>query len=189
MMASVGTSVVPAAEDRVLRRAVAVVLGALVVAAAAQVAVPVPGTVVPLTLQVPAVLVVGGLLGPRLGAASLVLYLAMGAMGLPAFAPQGVPGVARLFGPTGGYLLAFPLAAALVGAQARAGSPVRLAVGLLLGLAAIHAAGTAQLAALGGDLAVAARIGSVPFLAADAVKLLVAGLVIGKLGSTTRALV
>ena len=97
-------------------RALAVVLGALLVALAAQVSIPLPGTPVPMTLQPMAVLLVGGLLGPQLGALSMILYLAMGAAGLPVFTPT-VPlvGVARLVGPTGGYLLAYPLAAYAVG--------------------------------------------------------------------------
>src|SRR6267378_6499476 len=96
----------------IIRRTVAVVLGAILVAAAAQVAVPLPGTPVPFTLQPLAVLLVGGLLGARFGALSMILYLAMGAAGLPVFTPT-VPlfGIARLFGPTGGYLLAYPVAA------------------------------------------------------------------------------
>ncbi|PYP08151.1 MAG: biotin transporter BioY, partial [Gemmatimonadetes bacterium] len=92
----------------VLRRAAAGILGAALVAAAAQVAIPLPGTPVPMTLQPLAVLLVGGLLGRWLGASSLLLYLALGAAGLPVFTPVGLPGVARLFGPTGGYLLAYP---------------------------------------------------------------------------------
>src|SRR2546421_12325800 len=101
----------------VIRRVVAVVLGAALVAVAAQVSIPLPGTPVPMTLQPMAVLLVGGLLGARLGALSMILYLAMGAAGLPGFTPT-VPliGVARLFGPTGGYLLAYPVAAWAVGA-------------------------------------------------------------------------
>src|SRR2546426_593522 len=95
---------------RAARRALAVLLGAALVAAAAQLSVPLPGTPVPLTLQPLAVLVVGGLLGAPLGAASLLLYLALGAAGLPVFTPFGVPGLGRLLGPTGGYLLAYPLA-------------------------------------------------------------------------------
>src|SRR5206468_11951210 len=96
----------------VIHRVVAVMLGAALVAAAAQVSVPLPGTPVPMTLQPLAVLLVGGLLGAPLGASSLLLYLALGAAGLPVFTPT-VPlvGVARLFGPTGGYLLAYPVAA------------------------------------------------------------------------------
>src|SRR5512146_1264130 len=97
------------------RRTSAVVMGAALVALAAQIAVPLPGTPVPLTLQPLAVLIVGGLLGPWLGASSLLFYLALGAAGLPVFTPIGLPGVARLIGPTGGYLLAYPLAAYAVG--------------------------------------------------------------------------
>jgi biotin transporter BioY len=99
-----------------LRKAIGVVLGAAFVALAAQISVPLPGTPVPMTLQPLAVLLVGGLLGARLGAASMVLYLALGIAGLPVFTPT-VPllGVARLLGPTGGYLLAYPVAAFAVG--------------------------------------------------------------------------
>src|SRR5437899_10759050 len=94
----------------------AVVVGAVLVAGAAQVSVPLPRTPVPMTLQPMAVLLVAGLLGPQLGALSMILYLAMGAAGLPVFTPT-VPlvGVARLFGPTGGYLLAYPVAAGATG--------------------------------------------------------------------------
>ena len=101
----------------IVRRAAAVVLGALVVAGAAQVSIPLPGTPVPMTLQPMAVLLVGGLLGARLGALSMILYLAMGAAGLPVFTPSPLllPGIARLFGQTGGYLLAYPIAAYAVG--------------------------------------------------------------------------
>src|SRR5712671_675536 len=98
-------------------RAFAVALGALLVALAAQVSIPLPGTPVPMTLQPMAVLLVGGLLGARLGALSMILYLAMGAAGLPVFTPSPLllPGIARLFGQTGGYLLAYPVAAWVVG--------------------------------------------------------------------------
>jgi biotin transport system substrate-specific component len=167
---------------RALRRTAAVVAGALVVALGAQVAVPVPGTPVPITLQVLAVLLVGGMLGPGPGAASLVLYLVLGAAGLPVFAPVGLPGVARLFGPTGGYLLALPLAAAVVGVAARGPRRwARLGAGLVLALAVIYAGGVAQLAILGGDLGIAWRMGSLPFILGDLAKLVVAGLLIGRL--------
>src|SRR6185436_16952439 len=94
----------------------AVVLGTALVTLAAQISVPLPGTPVPMTLQPLAVLLVGGLLGARLGAASMVLYLALGIAGLPVFTPT-VPllGNARLLGPTGGYLLAYPVAAFATG--------------------------------------------------------------------------
>jgi biotin transport system substrate-specific component len=187
-MTTLGT--VRSTPELVLRRALAVTGGVLLVALGAQAAIPLPMTPVPLTLQGPAVLVVGALLGPALGASSMVLYLWLGAVGLPVFAPVGAPGLARLMGPTGGYLLAFPVAAAIAGQIIRDGrSWPRLAVGLLAGLAAIYAGGIAQLAALGGDLSTAARIGSLPFLVVDLCKLIIAGLVIRWFGAPTHRLV
>src|SRR5438094_594359 len=122
------------------RRALAVLSGVALVALAAQIAIPVPGTPVPMTLQPLAVLLVGGLLGPRLGAGSLLLYLALGAAGLPVFTPYGLPGVGRLFGPTGGYLLAYPIAAYAVGRLAADGRRwTRLTRAVLAGLALIRA--------------------------------------------------
>ncbi len=188
-MATLNTAVAENAQSDVLpRRILAVIAGALLVTLGAQASVPVPGTQVPFTLGVPAILIVGGLLGPRLGAASLITYLVAGATGLPVFAPGGVLGVARLFGPTGGYLLAYPLAAALMGLMAKKRTVGFLTAGLILSLFVIHLGGVAQLAVLGGDLGIAARIGSLPFLASDALKLLFAGLVIWRLAPKTNAL-
>jgi biotin transport system substrate-specific component len=173
----------------VARRALAVVLGVVLVAVSAQFAIPLPGTPVPVTLQVPAVLIVGGLLGPRLGALSMALYLAFGAAGLPVFAPIGVPGVGRLFGPTGGYLLAYPLAAAVVGLLVyRSRSWGHIAAALVLGLAAIHAGGIAQLSILTGEWALAVSLGSVPFLLFDVVKLAFAGVILRRFAEGSRAL-
>ena len=98
-------------------RAAAVVFVAVLTAAAAQVSVPLPFTPVPFTFQPLVVLLGAALLGPRLGACSQLLYLAAGIAGLPVFAasltlPQGG---ARLLGPTGGYLMAYPVAAFLAG--------------------------------------------------------------------------
>jgi biotin transport system substrate-specific component len=167
----------------------AVVLGAVLVAAAAQVSIPLPGTPVPMTLQPMAVLLVGGLLGARLGALSMVLYLAMGAAGLPVFTPT-VPlyGVARLVGPTGGYLLAYPVAAWAVGAVVREGSSVwRVACGVFGGLVLIHLGGLAQLAILTGTVSAAAQLGTWPFLLGDLLKLAVLVPVLTTLAPTTRA--
>lgn len=93
-----------------------VLAGSAFVAVCAHIAFPLVFTPVPLTLQPFAVLVLGLLLGPRLAAATLLAYLAEGALGLPVFAPSAaiVGGMAHLFGPTGGYLLAYPAAAALI---------------------------------------------------------------------------
>jgi biotin transport system substrate-specific component len=172
-----------------IRRAAAVVLGALLVAGAAQVSIPLPGTPVPMTLQPMAVLLVGGLLGAPLGALSMILYLAMGAAGLPVFTPT-VPllGVARLFGPTGGYLLAYPVAAWAVGAVVGERSRVwRVACGVLAGLVLIHLGGLAQLAILTGNVSAAARFGTLPFLLGDLLKIAVLVPVLTKLTPTIRA--
>ncbi len=70
----------------------------------------------PITLQPLVVVLAGMWLGPVAGAASMVLYLLAGAAGLPVFSPFGAPGIARFFGPTGGYLFAYPVAAFVAGA-------------------------------------------------------------------------
>ncbi len=169
---------------RSTRRVVAVGLAALVVAASAQVAVPVPFSPVPMTLQPLAVIVVGALLGPGAGAAALVVYLMAGVAGLPVFS-AGRAGAAWLVGPTGGYLLAFPVAAAVVGAIATKRGEgrmplLRLLAALAAGMVVIHAGGVAHLALLGGDPAVAFRVGFVPFLTGDLLKIgLAAAIVLG----------
>ena len=97
------------------QNALLVVAASLFVALCAQVSLPLPFSPVPVTGQTFAVLLLGATLGARRSAAALLLYLAEGAAGLPVFAPGGLPGLARLFGPTGGYLFAFPVAAFLLG--------------------------------------------------------------------------
>ena len=87
----------------------------LFVALCARITVPLPFTPIPLTLQNFAVLLVGLTLGPRRGFAALALYLAEGAAGMPVFNPLGLGGIAQLLGPTGGFLLAYPLVAAVAG--------------------------------------------------------------------------
>jgi biotin transport system substrate-specific component len=163
------------------RRVLAVALGAALVAIAAQVAIPLPGTPVPLTLQPLAVLVVGGLLGPELGAASLLTYLALGAAGLPVFTPSPLlpPGLGRLFGATGGYLLSYPIAAYAVGRLVGDGKRTpRLALAALVGLALIHLGGLAQLVLLTGSAGQAARLGTLPFLIGDLLKVALAVLIL-----------
>jgi biotin transport system substrate-specific component len=160
------------------RRLIGIALGALLVSAAAQVAVPVPFSPVPMTLQPLAVLVVGGLLGATSGLAALVTYLALGSMGLPVFA-GGAAGAWHLIGPTGGYLLAFPVAAGVVGAlTGRSAGVLRVLLACALGMVVIHVGGVAQLALLGGDPALALRIGFVPFLTGDLLKVGLAAAVI-----------
>jgi biotin transport system substrate-specific component len=101
---------------RALRTGGIVLAGTLFVAVCAHVSLPLYFTPVPLTLQPFAVLVLGLLLGPRMAFGTLTAYLAEGAMGLPVFAPgpAALSGLAHFFGPTGGYLMAYPVAAALI---------------------------------------------------------------------------
>ncbi|HEY5939515.1 MAG TPA: biotin transporter BioY [Gemmatimonadales bacterium] len=185
-----------APQTRVLRRTIAIGLGAVVVALAAQVVVPVPFSPVPMTLQPLAVLAVGGLLGAAGGLSALVLYLLLGIIGWPVFAGGG-SGAWHLLGPTGGYLLAFPVAAAVIGALARPATaspaPVnsRLVLRVLLscavGMAIIHIGGVAQLAMLGGDPALAFRVGFVPFLTGDLLKVGLAAALILAAGPKIRS--
>jgi biotin transport system substrate-specific component len=162
-------------------RAVAVLFFAALTAAAAQISVPLPFTQVPFTFQPTVVLLSGLVLGPRLGAASQALYLAAGIAGLPVFAASATlpPGAWRLLGPTGGYLLSYPLAAFVAGALARRGFDRRYLTSILamaLGLVVIYTCGTLWLAyasvgrtAIG--LASAFATGVAPFVIADVVKL------------------
>lgn len=184
----VTSSAVPT-RTRIARLAPPVGLGALVVALAAQVVVPIPLNPVPITLQPLAVLTVGGLLGAAGGLSALVLYLALGALGLPVFAGGGA-GILHLLGPTGGYLLAFPVAAGLTGALV--GNPPRSVLRVLLacalGMAIIHIGGVSQLALLGGDPALAFRIGFVPFLTGDLLKVGLAAALILLAGPRVRSL-
>ena len=85
------------------------------IAVCAHISVPLYFTPVPITLQTFAVVLVGLLFGPSLAASTLLLYLAEGAAALPVFSPHGPGGIGQLLGPTGGFLLSYPLAAAVAG--------------------------------------------------------------------------
>ncbi len=105
----------------------------------------IPRDPVPFTLQTMVVLLSGAFLGPRNGALSQIAYLAAGVLGAPVFA-GGTMGAARLFGPTGGYLLAFPAAAAIVGYLVPKRRPlIWTIVAMASALVVIFAAGTVQL--------------------------------------------
>jgi biotin transport system substrate-specific component len=169
------TSVV--ARDRQLT-VVGVIGFAATMALAAQIAIPIPGTPVPFTLQPLAVVVAGMVLGPVAGAMSMVLYLIAGAAGLPVFSPIGAAGFLRLIGPTGGYLLAAPAAAAVAGLIARRFPAFggRL-LAAFLGIATLYLGGVAQLELLTGSLERAAAMGTTPFILADLGKVVVAAIV------------
>lgn len=151
---------------------------ALATAAASQISFPIPGTPVPFTLQPMLVVLAGLWLGPVAGAASMALYVTAGALGLPVFTPFGAPGILRLLGPTGGYLLAYPVAAALTGRKALEASDYwdrfRAAA---WGMAVIYLGGLAQLTVLTGDLGSAVWLGIAPFVLADFLKAALAAVV------------
>ena len=176
------TMVEGATLDRVFR-IFAVLMVTALTAAAAQVSIPVPFTPVPFTLQPMVVLLGGAALGPRLGMASQVLYLALGIAGFPVFAASAVlpQGVFRLLGPTGGYLMSYPFAAFVTGTLAQRGfdrSYLTSVLAMGAGLLMIFAGGVAWLAwfarpaAAGLDIAL--RTGLYPFVPADIVKILMA---------------
>ncbi len=181
------TMVLAPAESRTGRRVLAVALGAATVAVAAQITVPLTLGPVPMTLSPLAVLIVGGVLGPRGGVAALVSYLLAGMFGLPVFA-LGLAGPAVLMGTTGGYLLAFPVAAGLSGVLARDRGWMGAMLGALAGIAVIHVGGVAQLTLITGDLGNALRLGTMPFLAGDVVKVVLATIGVTALGPAIRRL-
>ena len=159
-------------------RAASVLFIAALTAAAAQISIPLPFTDVPFTFQ-PIVVLIGGLaLGPRLAVASQVLYLAAGIAGLPVFAASATlaPGAARLFGPTGGYLMSYPLAAFVTGYLGARGFDRRYltsVIAMLAGLVVIFSSGVLWLGLLVGTQA-ALLTGLYPFIVADVVKVLAA---------------
>jgi biotin transport system substrate-specific component len=154
-------------------------------AAAAQISIHLPFTPVPLTLQPMVVLVGAAALGARLGAASQVLYLLLGVAGAPVFAASPIlpPGIGRLLGPTGGYLLAYPFAAFLTGYLAERGYDRRYStslVAMLAGLVTLFAGGVIWLAYFAGGAAspigvtAALSTGLYPFVLPDLIKVSVA---------------
>lgn len=169
---------VPARRRWPLAWPLTLVAAALVVALAAQVAVPLPFSPVPITLQGLAVLLVGGLFGSAVGAGALVLYLVAGAFGAPVFAPLGAPGMARLFGPTGGYLLAFPFAAALVGRIAERRQLGRCLIATFASTAVIYLGGWAQLAVISHSAGRALALGVTPFVLQDMLKAVLAAVIL-----------
>ena len=153
--------------------------GSLLVALAAQVTVYLPGTLVPITGQTLAVLVVGAVLGGRRGAACLLLYIAEGAAGLPFFSGAH-GGVGHLLGPTGGYLWGFVAAAGLTGTLAQRGWDRRLGTTILamtIGTAAIYLFGLLWLALFVGGERVLAE-GLYPFLPGAVLKIVAAALLL-----------
>ena len=159
-----------------LWKLVLVLAGSALIALAAQVRIPLPFSPVPVTGQTFAVLLVAAALG-RLGLASVIAYLVEGAIGLPVFAGGGF-GVATIVGPTGGYLIGFAAAAALVGSAAERGwdrHPVTALSAMLLGEVAIYACGLAWLARFPLPVSLL-DAGLIPFIPGDLFKMALAAL-------------
>ncbi len=153
-----------------------VLVGSLLLAVSSKI--QVPFWPIPMTMQTFVVLVIGMAFGPGLGLATVGLYLVEGAFGLPVFAgtPEKGLGLAYMVGPTGGYLAGFVVATMLVGTLAARRwdrHPMTTAAAMLVGMVAIYALGAAWLATFIG-IEKALQFGVVPFLLADALKILLA---------------
>jgi biotin transport system substrate-specific component len=158
---------------------VLVMSGSLFIALGARIAVPLPFSPVPVTGQTLAVLLIGMLLGSRRGSLCLLTYLAEGLAGLPVFA-GGTAGLARLLGPTGGYLVGFIAAAYVTGLLAERGWDRRVGttiLAMLLGNAAIYAVGLPWLAAF-VRIERALPLGFYPFIPGDLLKLALAAILL-----------
>jgi biotin transport system substrate-specific component len=164
-----------------------------VVAAAAHVAIPLPFTPVPFILTPLAVLGVGLALGPVAGFFTLLAYLVEGAIGLPVFSPTGPGGIAQLLGPTGGYLMAYPLVAAIAGGLTQflvRRTPRFLAatIGGTVAITVLFVCGAAWFMQYAHHSLQATWIASVaPFLPGEAVKILAAAGIYSALTRSTRA--
>lgn len=187
------TATMEVVPNRNARRVVAVIAFVLLTTLGAYATVPVPGSPVPVTLQTLFVSLAGALLGARLGAAAMTSYVLLGLMGAPVFS-NGFGGPGVLLGPTGGYLLAFPLAAAVTGLLApRTGAgtlraTAQLAAAIFIGTLVVFAGGFAQLSLLLGDARAAFASGVAPFLIGDVVKTLLALLIARRLRNRTLGL-
>ncbi len=164
-----------------------IVIGAsAVIAVCARLVIPLPFTPVPLTLANFGVLLVGLALGSKRGFAAAALYLGWGAMGLPVFSPAGVGGVAQLFGPTGGYLMAYPVAAFVAGwlSERGAASFARNAVAGIVAEIVLFGSGIAWLAVVTQSWQRALAFGLLPFFFAEIMKVMIAAALARRLQRT-----
>lgn len=158
-------------------------LFAALTAILSQIAIPLPG-LVPLNLATLSVFLCGALLGPVQGAASQIVYLALGAIGIPVFSGFRA-GLSALAGPTGGYLIGYVVAAFLVGLLVRAkpSHTAMLPIAMVVGLVACYALGTAWYMLFAAKALLPALTMCVfPFLIGDALKIAVATVVVRRVG-------
>jgi biotin transport system substrate-specific component len=155
------------------REMVAAAMFAALTAILAQISVPLPFSPVPITFQVLAVCLAAAILGSRLGALSQLIYVVMGAIGMPVFA-GGTSGLQRLAGPTGGYILSYIIAAFIIGIIVEKFRPalINTFLAMLAGLVIIYAMGMTQLSIVTGmDLKAAFMAGVAPFIGMDIIKI------------------
>lgn len=159
-------------------------LAVAVTALSAQFTLPAPFTAVPFVLTPMAVILTGAALGSRLGALSQALYVVIGAMGFAVFAPSATlpQGFLRLLGPTGGYLLSYPLAAFVTGYLAERGWDRRYVssgAAMLIGLAVIYIGGVSWLTvAFTGSVRAAFMAGVAQFVVLDVMKVVAAAMIL-----------
>jgi biotin transport system substrate-specific component len=159
----------------IAREVTLILVGSLLIALTAQLQIRLPFSPVPITGQTFAVLLLGALYGRKRGAATVMTYLVLGAVGLPVFA-GGASGIARLVGPTAGYLVGFVVAAFVVGLLSERGwdrKPWTTAGSMIIGSGIIYLAGVLWLSRFVGWPAVWGT-GILPFLPGDAIKIALA---------------
>ena len=168
-----------------LRKQILCAIFAAFIAIFAQITIPLPFTAVPITMQVFAIILTGIILGPRLGSFTVLIYILLGAIGAPVFV-QFKGGFQVLMGPTGGYLIAYPLTVAIIGyfSYKYKKNYLMIFLGGILGLALCYLIGTTQLMFVANLTPRAAIMaGVIPFVPLDIFKLILAIIVGTKLQS------
>ena len=163
-----------------LRSLFLIVSGSLLLAALAQIEIPLPFTPVPITGQTLGVLLIGAALGSKRGTTTIILYITEGAIGLPVFS-GGASGLGILTGATAGYLVGFVGAAYVIGLLAERGlerSARTSLIPFLAGTIVIYVCGIAWLSTMVGGISKAIALGVTPFLLGDAIKLILAALLL-----------
>lgn len=150
-------------------------LFASIIVILAQISIPLPFTTVPLTMLIFGIAVTGLILGSKLGTISVLIYLLLGIIGLPVFS-KFTGGINVLLGPTGGYLLAAPLMAYIVGyTKEKSSFPIIIFLGLALGLITTYLIGTIMFSKITGNTVYQSILYCViPFIPTDIIKLILA---------------
>jgi len=164
--------------DSKLTRAIMACLFAALISLGAYIAIPIPGTPVPIVLQNMFIILAGFILGPWWGLVAVVFYLILGTVGMPVFS-GGTGGLVKFAGPTGGYLIGYLPAVLIFGLVSRLGKSrwfFNIAAGVL-GMVAVYALGVPRLkAVLGVDWTKAVATGLLPFIPGDIAKIIVASI-------------